>query len=79
MNLHEYIKKTVKECLNENLYTRLLSKDKMIELGASGSLDKAFERYIPVDKIVGLDPSPKYWAFIQPDKGKIGNDLKLFI
>lgn len=131
MELQDYIRKIVRECLNENLQSGLLSKEQMIKLGASGSLDKAFERYIPIDKIVGLDPSPKDWtdnygnirkytrgdkinssieviydsnddlyylqngnhrikqaklngdqfirAFIQPDKGRIGKDARIFV
>jgi hypothetical protein len=115
--------------LNESIiHSGLLTQPEMIRLGATGSLNKAFERYIPVDKIVGEDPQSADWtddngnvnqytpgtkinssieviynlnddvyylqngnhrlkqakinndkyirAFIQPDRGNIGNDVK---
>lgn len=113
------------ESINEGLLTNLLSHQDMLKLGATGSLSRAFERYIPLDKIEGLDPEPSTWgdgyefkkgeeikssieviydkdrdvyylqngnhrikqakvngdkyirAFIQPDNGKIGNNVKL--
>lgn len=123
--------KLIKEVMNESLHTGLLTRDQMVKLGATGTLDKAFERYIPTDKVVGEDPSPADWtdddgnvrkyvkgdpinssievvydsdtdvyylqngnhrlkqailnndkyirAFIQPDKGNIGNDVKMYI
>lgn len=117
--------------LNEDykIHAGLLTQPEMIRLGATGSLNKAFERYIPVDKIVGEDPQSVDWtddngnvntytpgteikssieviyslnddvyylqngnhrlkqaklnndkyirAFIQPDRGNIGNDVKI--
>ena len=61
------LKKIIKQLLRENLstdklQTSLLTKDQMIKLGASGSLTKGFERYIPVNKIVGEDDEPKDWT-----------------
>ena len=51
------------EILTENTdYPRLpaglLSKQQMIARGADGHLSKAFERYIRIDKIDGLEPTP---------------------
>lgn len=36
----------------------LLSKQEMISRGADGHLSRAFERYIKIDKIDGLEPTP---------------------
>lgn len=126
--LIEIINSTIREYLNEGLKISLLTHNEMINLGATGSLSNAYERYIPIDKIVGEDPTPSDWtddsgkvnkfekggkikssieviydldddlyylqngnhrlhqakvngdkyirAFVQPDKGKIGNDVK---
>lgn len=115
----------------ERLIPTKISQDEMIRLGATGSLSSAYERYIPIDKIEGLDPSPADWtdeegnvkpfkkgqkinssieviydsfddvyylqngnhrikqakingdkyirAFIQPDRGSIGDDAKLYL
>lgn len=125
------IKKLLTENLSKRLHPTLLSKEDMISMGATGQLNKAFERYIPIDKITGLDPDPSDWtddsgdirsfekgqpieksieviydsfddlyylqngnhrvkqakingdkyirAFIQPDRGKIGDDARLTI
>lgn len=54
--------------VNEGLNPTLLTKDQMLKLGASGLLDKAFERYIPLEKIVGLDNEPVDWV---DDEGKV--------
>lgn len=119
------------ESSSGSLNPTLLSKDDMIKMGGTGQLNKAFERYILIDKITGLDPDPSDWtddsgnvrkfekgqpieksieviydsfddlyylqngnhrikqakingdkyirAFIQPDKGKIGDDAKLTV
>lgn len=131
MKLKKFIESTVREVLNENLHTGLLTRSQMVKLGATGALNKAFERYIPTDQVVGEDPSPADWtddngnvkkyvagdsinssieviydadtdvyylqngnhrlkqailnndkyirAFIQPDKGNIGKDVKMHV
>jgi len=108
-----------------------LTKEQMINLGASGMLSSGYLRYIPIHKITGSDPAPKDWtddkgnikqykkgekinlpievtynkeddlyylqngnhrvkqgkinndyyilAFVQPDRGQIGNETKTFI
>lgn len=46
--------------LNQEEPTQIkaLSKDEMIARGADGHLAKAYERYIPIDKLTGLEPVP---------------------
>jgi hypothetical protein len=39
----------------------VISKEQLIKNG-SNSLDKAYERYIPINKIEGLDPEPADWT-----------------
>ena len=126
------MKGLIKKLLKENLayLVEIYSQADMIRMGGTGQLSKAFKRFIPIDKITGLDPEPKDWtddfgnvrqfekgekikipieviydsyddlyylqngnhrikqakingdkyieAFIQPDRGKIGSDIKMF-
>jgi hypothetical protein len=65
------LKKLISELLLEidnKLRSGLLTKQQMIGLGATGALDKAFERYIPIQKIHGLDPTPSDWT---DDEGNV--------
>lgn len=43
---------------SERPSTRPISKDEMIRRGADGHLSRAYERYIPLDKLDGLEPQP---------------------
>ena len=46
--------------LNESplLRDRIYNQSEMLARGADGHLDKAYERYIPIDKLDGLEPEP---------------------
>ncbi len=44
--------------LTQDLPKGVISKDEMIKRGADGSLSRAYERYIPVGKVSGLEPTP---------------------
>ena len=39
-----------------------LSQDDMSKKGGTYALSHAYERYIPIDKIEGLDPEPADWS-----------------
>lgn len=62
MDVNKITEQILKNILNEGLHPTLLSQDQMIKMGATGALSKGYERYIPIDKIVGEDPSPKDWT-----------------
>lgn len=58
---------SIKKFILELIYpTRLIpgkvSQQQMLKLGATGTLSSAFERFIPLDKIKGLDPEPATWV-----------------
>lgn len=42
----------------DQLPARALSQREMIDRGAGGHLSRGFERYIPIDKLDGLEPEP---------------------
>ena len=50
------------ELINEGLIPSILSHQEMLKMGATGALSRAFERYILLDKIEGLDPEPSTWG-----------------
>jgi hypothetical protein len=50
-----------------------LTKEQMINMGATGVLSTGYLRYIPVDKISGLDPAPKDWV---NDEGEVKKYVK---
>lgn len=54
----------------DKLHIGKLSNSDMIQLGATGQLSSAYERYIPIDKIEGLDPEPADWT---DDNGEVKN------